>query len=80
MRGVSDSPAAFVRVRAIKREAKAMDEQEAKRHEEAYKRARAKLWQAFAAYQEWQDDTGDEATFASWAKEEIPALVPVDGG
>ena len=51
-----------------------MDEQEAKRHEEAYRRARAKLWQAFAAYQEWQDDTGDEATFASWAKEEIPAL------
>ena len=50
------------------------------RHHEAYKRACARLWQAFATYQEWQDDSGDADTFASWAREEIPNLMPVDGG
>ena len=55
-------------------------EHENARHQEAYKRACARLWQAFATYQEWQDDNGDADTFASWAREEIPNLMPVDGG
>ena len=45
----------------------------------AHKRACAKLWQAFAAYQEWQQDQGDPATFASWAREELPDLMPKMG-
>jgi hypothetical protein len=56
------------------------DDERVQRRFAASKRARAKLWQAFAAYQEWQEDEGDEHTFASWAREEIPSLRPVDGG
>ena len=43
-------------------------------------RAVAKLWAAFVAYQEWQKDDGDPETFADFAREEIPNLMPVDGG
>ena len=43
-------------------------------------RAASKLWAAFVAYQEWQEDQGDADTFASWAREEIPDMMPVDGG
>ncbi len=50
------------------------------RMNEAYKRAKAKLWQAFAAYQEWQEDQGDPETFADFAREELPGLMPVHGG
>ena len=46
----------------------------------AKKRALAKLWQAYAAYQEWQEDDGDPDTFADFAREELPRLMPVSGG
>lgn len=46
----------------------------------AMNRAKAKLWQAFCTYQEWQEDDGDPETFADWAKEELPNLMPVSGG
>ncbi len=54
-------------------------EEESAKHVAAHKRACAKLWQAFAAYQEWQQDQGDPATFASWAREELPDLMPKTG-
>lgn len=50
------------------------------RHIGAHGRALSKLWAAFAAYQEWQEDQGDVATFLSWVEDELPGLFPATGG
>jgi len=55
-------------------------DENAARRESARKRALAKLWQAYASYQEWQEDDGDPTTFADFAREELPGLMPVHGG
>lgn len=41
-------------------------EDENKRHIEAHKQAVAKVRAAFAAYQEWQDGSGDAESFVDW--------------
>jgi hypothetical protein len=56
------------------------DDERKARLEDAHKRALAKLWQAYATYQEWQEDDGDVSTFCDFVRDELPGLMPVSGG
>lgn len=56
------------------------EDERVQRRFSAKKRALAKLWQAYASYQEWEDDEGDPDTFAAFALKELPGLIPVSGG
>jgi hypothetical protein len=48
-------------------------------HKARHDRACQALWRAFVAYQEWQEDQGDPETFADFAREELPGLMPATG-
>ena len=56
------------------------EDEGAARRETARKRALANLWQAYATYQEYQEDQGDVDTFLDWVREELPDLMPATGG
>ena len=65
---VHAGPGTFTAVRLVLLSPERTDAQ----HHEAYEHACAMLKQAFAAYQEWQEDNGDADTFADFARETIP--------